>query len=223
MKKITVEVWSDFVCPWCWIAKKRLGQAIDDLKDEIEVEIVPRAYRLARGMTPISFNEALVQKTGSQARADVFMEAVRESAALEGLDYRFDVMRFGDTSAAHQYVKAISDPALQARYVERLYLAGTTEGRNIFDERVLRDLATEVGANDLVDFDSAQAAILRDEAAVNGLGTGIPLFVINGNRYISGAQEPAVFTKVLRAAMEELSSDEEAISATSCSITGCSH
>ncbi|GLO54055.1 isomerase [Pseudomonas putida] len=223
MKKITVEVWSDFVCPWCWIAKKRLGQAIDDLKDEIEVEIVPRAYRLARGMTPISFNEALVQKTGSQARADVFMEAVRESAALEGLDYRFDVMRFGDTSAAHQYVKAISDPALQARYAERLYLAGTTEGRNIFDERVLRDLATEVGANDLVDFDSAQAAILRDEAAVNGLGTGIPLFVINGNRYISGAQEPAVFTKVLRAAMEELSSDEEAISATSCSITGCSH
>lgn len=223
MKKITVEVWSDFVCPWCWIAKKRLEKAIVDLKDEVEVEIVPRAYRLAKGMTPISFNQALVQKTGSQGRADVFMEAVRESAALEGLDYRFDVMRFGDTSAAHQYVKAISDPALQARYVERLYLAGTTEGKNIFDERVLRDLATEVGATDLVGFDSAEAAILSDEAAVNGLGTGIPLFVINGNRYISGAQEPAVFIKVLRAAMEELSSDEEAISATSCSITGCSH
>lgn len=48
MKKITVEVWSDFVCPWCWIAKKRLEKAIDDLKDEVEVEIVPRAYRLAK-------------------------------------------------------------------------------------------------------------------------------------------------------------------------------
>lgn len=223
MKKVTVEVWSDFVCPWCWIAKKRLEKAIDELQDEVEVEIVPRAYRLAKGMTPISFSQALVQKTGSQARADMFMETVRDSAALEGLDYRFDVMRFGDTSAAHQYVKAISDPALQTRYVERLYLAGTTEGQDIFNERVLRDLAAEVGATDLVGFDSAQAAILSDEAAVNGLGTGIPLFVINGNRYISGAQEPAVFTKVLRAAMEELSSDEEAISATSCSITGCSH
>lgn len=80
-----------------------------------------------------------------------------------------------------------------------------------------------MGATDLVGFDSAEAAILSDEAAVNGLGTGIPLFVIKGNRYISGAQEPAVFIKVLRAAMEELSSDEEAISANSCSITGCSH
>ncbi|MET3677782.1 MULTISPECIES: DsbA family oxidoreductase [Pseudomonas] len=223
MKKITVEVWSDFVCPWCWIAKKRLEKAIDDLKDEVEVEIVPRAYRLAKGMTPVSFNQALVQKTGSQGRADMFMDAVRESAALEGLEYKFHVMRFGDTSAAHQYVKAISAPALQERYVERLHLAGTTEGKDIFNERVLWDLATEVGATDLVGFDSAEAAILSDEAAVNGLGTGIPLFMINGNRYISGAQEPAVFTKVLRAAMEELSSDEEAISATSCSITGCSH
>ena len=59
MKKITVEVWSDFVCPWCWIAKKCLEKAIDDLKDEVEVEIVPRAYRLAKGMTPVSFSQAL--------------------------------------------------------------------------------------------------------------------------------------------------------------------
>lgn len=55
MKKITVEVWSDFVCPWCWIAKKRLEQAIDALGDQVEVEIVPRAYRLAKGMSPIPF------------------------------------------------------------------------------------------------------------------------------------------------------------------------
>ncbi len=223
MKKITVEVWSDFVCPWCWIAKKRLEQAIDALGGQVEVEIVPRAYRLAKGMSPIPFKEALVQKTGSQGRADVFMRAIRGAASREGLDYRFDVMRFGDTSAAHQYVKAIADPALQVRYVERLYLAGTTEGKDIFNARVLRDLAIEIGATDLIGFDSAEAAILSDETAVSSLGTGIPLFVINGNRYISGAQEPAVFTKVLRAAIEELSSDEEAISATSCSISGCSH
>ena len=68
MKKITVEVWSDFVCPWCWIAKKRLEKAIDDLKDEVEVEIVPRAYRLAKGMTPVSFSQALVQKCSQAAR-----------------------------------------------------------------------------------------------------------------------------------------------------------
>ena len=123
MKKITVEVYSDFVCPWCWIAKKRLEQAIGALPSDVEVEVVPRAYRLAKGMQPIAFEKALVLKTGSRARAQVFMEAIQKVASLEGLDYRFDVMRFGDTSAAHQYVKAISSPTLQAKYVERLYAA----------------------------------------------------------------------------------------------------
>ena len=94
------------------------------------------------------------------------MRAIRGAASREGLDYRFDVMRFGDTSAAHQYVKAIADPALQVRYVERLYLAGTTEGKDIFNARVLRDLAIEIGATDLIGFDSAEAAILSDETAV---------------------------------------------------------
>lgn len=221
MKKITVEVWSDFVCPWCWIAKRRLEKAIDALADQVEIEVVPRAYRLAKGMSPMPFREALLHKTGSLGRTEVFMEAVRESASLERLSYRFDSMRFGDTSAAHLYVKSISDPALQARYVERLFLAGTTEGQDIFNERVLRHLAIEVGATDLDGFDTAEAAILSDEAAVSDLDTGIPLFVINGNRYISGAQETAVFSKAIRAAIEDLSSDEEDISATSCSISGC--
>lgn len=221
MKKITVEVYSDFVCPWCWIAKKRLEQAIGALPSDVEVEVVPRAYRLAKGMQPIAFEKALVLKTGSQARAQVFMEAIQEVASLEGLDYRFDVMRFGDTSAAHQYVKAISSPTLQAKYVERLYAAGTTEGRDIFDERTLKDLAAEVGAADLFGIDSSEAAILSDEATVKGLGTGIPLFVVNGNRYLSGAQEVEVFSKVLKSAVEDLSNDGESVSGASCSISGC--
>ncbi|MDD2108776.1 DsbA family oxidoreductase [Pseudomonas asiatica] len=221
MKKITVEVYSDFVCPWCWIAKKRLEQAIGALPSDVEVEVVPRAFRLAKGMQPIAFEKALVLKTGSQARAQVFMEAIQEVASLEGLDYRFDVMRFGDTSAAHQYVKAISSPTLQAKYVERLYAAGTTEGRDIFDERTLKDLAAEVGAADLFGIDSSEAAILSDEATVKGLGTGIPLFVVNGNRYLSGAQEVEVFSKVLKSAVEDLSNDGESVSGASCSISGC--
>lgn len=222
MKKITVEVYSDFVCPWCWIAKKRLEKAIDALSHEMEVEVVPRAYRLAKGMRPIAFKEALVLKTGSPSRAQMFMESIRDNASLEGLDYRFDLMRFGDTTSAHQYVKAISEPALQTKYMERLYRAGTTEGLDIFDERVLRQLALEVGATDLFGFDSAEAAILLDETAVSSLGTGIPLFVINGSRYLSGAQETKVFCQALHSAAEDLSSDEEGVSETNCSITGCS-
>ncbi|MES3707410.1 DsbA family oxidoreductase [Pseudomonas putida] len=221
MKKITVEVYSDFVCPWCWIAKKRLEKAIDKLSHEMDVEVVPRAYRLAKGMRPIAFKEALSQKTGSPNQALMFMESIRDNAFLEGLDYRFESMRFGDTTSAHQYVKAVSDLALQSTYVERLYRAGTTEGRDIFDERVLRELALEVGASELFGFDSAEAAILADEAAVSGLDTGVPLFVINGSRYVSGAQQTEVFWKVLRAAAADLSTEKESTSETSCSIAGC--
>lgn len=222
MKKITVELWSDFVCPWCWIAKKRLEQAIDALGDQVEVEVVPRAYRLAKSMNPIAFKQALLQKMGSQDRADMFMEAIRESASLEGLEYRFDLMSFGDTSTAHQYVKAISDPALQALYIERLYRAGTTEGKDIFSPQALRDLAIEVGATELDGFESAEAEIRSDEALVNSLGAGIPLFLVNGSHYISGAQKPAVFIQALHAAIAELPSNEEASSASRCSISGCS-
>lgn len=223
MKKITVEVWSDFVCPWCWIAKRRLEKAVAALAGQVEVEIVPRAYRLAKGMRPLPIREVLLQKTGSMGEAEAFMQAVRESASLESLDYKFDSMLFGDTTAAHQYVKAISDPVLQANYVERLFMAGTTEGKDIFDESVLRHLARDVGATDIDGLDSTEASIRSDEAVVKGLSVGVPLFVINGKHYISGAQDAAVFAKGLIAAVEDLSRNEEEIGAASCSSSGCSH
>lgn len=101
MKKVSVEVWSDFVCPWCWIAQRRFEKAVTALAGQVEVSITTKSYRLAKGVMPTDFKSALHRKFGNSAAADRMMAAVWDGGRGEGLAYNFDTMRFGDTSTAH--------------------------------------------------------------------------------------------------------------------------
>jgi len=68
MKKVHVEIWSDYVCPWCWIAKRRFEQAVASLAGQVEVVVTNKAYRLAKGMAPMDYQTALYQKLGGVSR-----------------------------------------------------------------------------------------------------------------------------------------------------------
>jgi predicted DsbA family dithiol-disulfide isomerase len=155
MKTVNVTIWSDFVCPWCWIAKRRFDRAVAALNGEVEVVVTAKAYRLAKGTTPIDYTRALHGKFGNPAAADQMMAAVAENGRQEGLVYNFPTMRFGDTSDAHALLKSIADIGVRERVSERLYRAATTDGLDIFDREMLLALAAEAGAVDLaVDFAS---------------------------------------------------------------------
>ena len=78
MKRVNVEIWSDFACPWCWIAKRRFEKAALGLAGKIEIIVTPRAYRLAKDMAPADFQKVLNQKFGSAAAAEQMMAAVAE-------------------------------------------------------------------------------------------------------------------------------------------------
>ncbi len=206
MKIVKVEVWSDFVCPWCWIAKRRLEKAIAALAGQVEVTVTTRSYRLARGMAPIDFTRALHQKFGNPAAATGMMAAVCENGRFEGLIYNFETMRFGDTSDAHAMIKSVASAALAELVSERIYRAATTDGIDIFDRETLIALAKEVGVSDLnVDFDSQSIAyeIATDEAQANSIANGVPLFLFNNRLFISGAQPVTVFEKALMDAVVE--------------------
>lgn len=224
MKRVNVEIWSDFACPWCWIAKRRFDKAVRGLAGQIEVVVTPRAYRLAKGMAPADYQNVLNQKFGNAAAAEKMMAAVAEHGATEGLTYNFGSMRFGDTSDAHALVKSIGAPEDRQHIIERIYQAYITDGIDIFDREVLVSLAKEMGLSETSpDFDSSQIAseIARDEQAANKIANGVPLFVFNDKFHLSGAREVAVFEKaLLDAAIDVPEPLDDGVGA-SCSINGC--
>lgn len=224
MKTVNVTIWSDFVCPWCWIAKRRFDRAVAALNGEVEVVVTAKAYRLAKGTTPIDYTRALHGKFGNPAAADQMMAAVAENGRQEGLVYNFPTMRFGDTSDAHALLKSIADIGVRERVSERLYRAATTDGLDIFDREMLLALAAEAGAVDLaVDFASPRIAesIARDEEEASAVSNGVPLFVFNDRFYVSGAQPVATFEKALRDAAIDKPAPAPVGDGAVCSVDGC--
>jgi predicted DsbA family dithiol-disulfide isomerase len=224
MKSVNVEIWSDFVCPWCWIAKRRFEKAVLEMAKEVDVIVTYKSYRLAKGSIPDDFKSALYKKLGSAIPAEGMMSTVSEYGANEGLKYNFDTMRFGDTSDAHALVKSIKSPKDKHLIIERLYQAATTDGIDIFDREVLISLVKDLKISEsTLDFDSTQIAaeIARDELEVNRLSSGVPLFIFDGKFQVSGAREVAAFQNALRRAANDAPESFEDVAGTSCSVDGC--
>lgn len=223
MKKITVDIWSDFVCPWCWVAKRRLERAIASLPEGTAVEIISHAYRIARGARPVPFDEALVRKFGNPQSAQAMMQAVQEQAGVEGLEYRFDTMRFGDTSDAHALVACVEPADLKQTLIEALMRAGTTDGRDIFDRQTLRQIALEAGVPaatvETCAFDAS--GIRQEEQAAGQIAGGVPLFVFGSRFYLSGAQPLEVFLQALQRALDEAPDMMPGKDGPACGVDGC--
>ena len=225
MKRVNVEVWSDFACPWCWIAKRRLEEAALNLAGQVEVVVTPKSYRLAKGVTPLPIKQVFLQKFGNAVAAERMMALIAENGAMEGLTYNFETMRFGDTSDAHALVKGIETPEDKLRVIERLYKAYTTDGVDIFDREVLTSLASEMGISTVeLNFDSPRIAseIAGDEAEASNVANGVPLFVFNRKFHMSGASDVAAFEKSLLKAAVEVSEPFRDVAGATCGIDGCS-
>ena len=103
---LTIDIWSDLVCPWCWIAKKRFEQGLNRFEFRDQVVIRHHSYRLAGGTPAMPFKDAIVKKLGSQHSAELMMDQVGTAGKSEGLIYNFDGMMFGDTEDAHTLLVA---------------------------------------------------------------------------------------------------------------------
>jgi predicted DsbA family dithiol-disulfide isomerase len=195
-----VEVWSDVVCPWCYIGKRRYEAALARFEHRDEVELVWRSFELdvsAPGSSAEqgTYAERLATKYRcSVIEATAMIDNMTATAAQEGLDFRFDLARPGNTFDAHRLLHLALEHGRQDELKERLDRATFTEGSPVSDHSALLTLSTQVGLPELeVDAvlrsDRYSDEVRADEARARAFGiTGVPFFVIDGRYGISGAQ-----------------------------------
>ena len=205
-----VEIWSDVVCPWCYIGKRRFERAVDELRGEVEVHAVYRPFQLdprAAPGTSMPVVEAYARKFGGPDEAAAIIDRVSRLAAQEGLEFRLDRALRANTLLAHRLLwlaERPDSPVVQERMKERLLRAYFTDGLDIGDPDVLAELAAEVGfdrarVEQFLGGDEGAAAVRAslEEAVEHGI-TAVPTYVIDGRWAVPGAQDTDVFVQVIR-------------------------
>jgi predicted DsbA family dithiol-disulfide isomerase len=207
-----VDVWSDLVCPWCYVGKRRFERALSAFPHRDQVQVVHRSFQLDPGADrePQDQTARLARKYGmSEAQAREAQERMAGMAAGEGLEFHRDGGRVGNTFDAHQLVHLARERGLQDQMIERLFRAHFTEQRSLFDRDSLVELAAEAGldrqgAREVLDQQTYAGAVRADEARAHALGVGgVPFFVFDDRYGVSGAQRSEMFSEVLARAWAE--------------------
>ncbi len=210
MQPMHIEIWSDVVCPWCYIGKRRFEAALARFAHRDQVVVQWRSFELdphAPRRTEGSINDLLAQKLGvSLAQAAAMHRQVIDLAAREGLDYQLDRTKPGNTFDAHRLIHLAAAHNLQAEAKERLLRAYFTEGLPISDLDTLATIGTELGiaggeVRAMLASDAYADEVRADQRRAAAFGIrGVPFFVIDEQYGVSGAQAPAVFLDALEQA-----------------------
>ena len=208
MAALTVEIWSDVVCPWCYVGKRRFEKALAafEHRDEVQVtwrsfELDPHAAREREG----SSAEHLARKYGmSVEQAEAMNEQMTALATSEGLEYHLDRTRGGNSFDAHRLIHLAAEHGLQDVMQERLMRGYFTEGQAIGDPDTLGRLAIELGVDPTGLHDNAYADDVRaDEELAAQIGiNGVPYFVLDRRYGVSGAQPSDLLLQALEKTWE---------------------
>src|SRR3954452_6798007 len=211
---LTVEIWSDVVCPWCYIGKRRFEAALEAFEHADELTIMWRSFELDQEAPKVAegtATERLAAKYGmTLERATELHAEMTERAAAEGLDFRFDLARGGNTFDAHRLIHLAATYGRQAAAKERLMRAYFTEDEAIADPEALIRVLAEVGvdpeeARDVLRSDRFAEDVREDELLAAQLGIqGVPFFVLDRRYGVSGAQPAEVLLEELERAWSDL-------------------
>lgn len=208
-----IEIWSDFTCPFCYIGKRKLEEALSHFpyKDKVEVEF--KSYQLDPTASPYTgqdFYESMAPKFGGVKQARRMMVGIVNQAKEEGLDFRFDTMKPTNTFKAHRLTKLAKKYNKDTEVTEKLLYANFTESKDVGNEEVLLEIATAVGIDEkealsvLQDETNYAQDVNEDIAEARDLGvSGVPYFIFNRKYALSGAQPSEVFTQALERVWEE--------------------
>lgn len=205
-----VEIWSDVVCPWCAIGKRRFEAALArfEHRDEVTVrfrsfELDPTAPREREG----TLIEHLAEKYGTSPEQALGMIGnMTEQAGAEGWEFHLEHARGGNTVDAHRLIHLGHDRGVQDAVKERLLRAYLTDGERIGDPDSLVRLAAEAGldeteAGDVLAGDRYLDEVRADERQARAYGiSGVPFFVVDAKYGVSGAQPADALLEVLQTA-----------------------
>ena len=206
-----VDIWSDVVCPFCYIGKKRLEAVAKEA--EIELEIHWHSYQLdpeAPQSQSISNTERLAQKYGrTLAEVEEMQRNIADMAKAEGIEFNWQHANSGNTFNTHRLIHLAQSKGLGNEAQEALFYSYMTQGLKIGERETLEDVAARIGlnpvevddlldGNEFADFVEFDQEVAREQLKV----TGVPFFVFDQRIALAGAQPRDVFLKVLEKAQQ---------------------
>ena len=226
-----VEIWSDIACPWCYIGKRRFESALARFEHRDEVRVTWRSFEL----DPLAPRERegdratrLAEKYGITVdRARELDQHVADTAAGEGLEFRFDIARGGATFDAHRIVHLAREHGLQEAMKERLLRAYFTEGRLMADHETLVRAGVDVGleeeeVRETLASDRFAEEVRGDERTAAQMGiNAVPTFVVERALAASGAHPPEALLELLREGWARRSPVSVVGGGETCEVDGC--
>ncbi|MFD1850831.1 DsbA family oxidoreductase [Oceanobacillus bengalensis] len=208
-----IEVWSDFVCPFCYIGKRRLEHAMEKFAHRDKVTVEYKSYQLdptAKHIPGKDYYETFSELKGIPLeQVKVMNQQVAEQATTVGLTYHFDTAKYANTFDAHRVAKFAETKGKGKEITERFLHAYFTESKLMSDHQTLVELAGEVGLNKedvkhVLDANLHAKNVREDINEARQIGVqGVPFFVFNEKYAVSGAQPEEVFSEVLEKVWEE--------------------
>ncbi|MEN5307774.1 DsbA family oxidoreductase [Chryseobacterium cucumeris] len=230
-----IEIWSDVMCPFCYIGKNNFEQALNKLPFKDEVEVEWKSFQLDPTLDPNKTQDTIQyfrEKKGvAEPQAAQMLGQVTQMGKGAGIDFNFEKTLITNTFSAHKLLHLAKKHNKSNEMEEALFIAHFIDGKNVGDIEVLVDLAESLG----IDKEEARQAVTTDqldyevnqdiqEARNNGI-SGVPFFVLNGKYAVSGAQPAEVFENALQQTYKETVSPFKDLSGengASCDADGCS-
>lgn len=211
-EEVLVEIYSDIVCPWCYIGQHQFGEAIEQAPHGDQVETAWRAFQLdpRAPAEPTTIFSAYAKKFGGEDRAEAIIGRITAAANGVGLELRLDQALRVNTFDAHRLVWSAHDTDLQWPLERRLMEAYFVEGRNVADHATLIDISEEIGLDPIeverfLDSEGGRTEVVAEisDAATRDV-TAVPTFFFNRQVGIPGAQDAETFVRVIERAYERL-------------------
>lgn len=216
VNKMKVEIWSDVMCPFCYIGKRRFEAALEQFPDKNKIEIEWKSFQLNPDMitNPNKKIDAyLAEVKGiSLEQAKEMNERVTAMAKEVGLTYHFEKAIVANSFDAHRFSHFAKSKGLQDAAEERLFKANFTEGKNTADAATLVELGVEIGLDklelkELLKSTSFSDAVQEDIIEARNIGVGgVPFFVFDRKYAVSGAQASEAFLQALKQSFAEYQS-----------------
>ena len=207
-----IEIWSDILCPFCYIGKRKLEKALETFAGKEFIEIDWRSYQLdpdAIEQPNTDVYDYLAQRKGLTREASIKMhEQVANTAKQEGLDYNFEKAIIANSYNAHRFIHLAKKYNLGNEAEENIFKAYFTEGKNIADEATLVVIGKEIGLKEeeikeVLNSDKFANEVKADIEEAQNIGVrGVPFFVMDRAYAVSGAQPVEVFTETLQKSFE---------------------
>lgn len=213
-----IDIYSDTICPWCFIGKRRLERALAD-RPQSALTISWKAFQLNPQMPPegIDRQRYLELKFGGPAGAQQIYDQVRQVGAQEGIDFAFDAIKHTpNTLDSHRLIRHGAAAGRQDQVVQALFDAYFLEGRDVGDSEVLVDVAASAGLDPdavrtYLASDQDRDSVAAEDAHARHIGIqGVPTYILNGKYVLSGAQPPEVLFNMFDLGRQE---DHEAAEA----------